>query len=1115
MHARPIPFAILVTLLAAAAATAAPKEKPSRKPDERQRLEKLARRRGPGVYVHPAGLDKDVQTLLAVYKGKRCLRRTRIGSFVQTPPGTYEVRVGFPSGWVAQEITVPKDRAAIVPTGCFRFAEVTGKETAGSVPQKLYHGETYLMTGYQGQAVRLVPGTYTVRYHLPEDVAPALAVTGWHRLGPFPIRWKNKHPVDKPYAVEKRATIDFSKPVVEGKQKWPWRKVEGGRSLNLHPGKMGFAGMYHAAVLDVGADDAGPAELMIHARPPVRAFLNGERIVVRKWHRRAYRPELLRLPVTLKAGGNLLLVKSAASKSGRWPLSVTIERWRSYEVTVTENLGPTPAKLPRVRKASAKAAPGPLEGVEGLVFVQVPHGRGGRSGLHGEQFRIVRRPNRSNLATLIPAGAGGKVTDLTGEHFAAAINPDLSYDGRRVIFSARRPGKGRRWNVYEMTVDGTGLRQITRDHGDCFDPYYLPDGRILFSSNNVPFRDEYDRDRPPLLHACDADGSNVERLSFNLSSDTHGIVMDDGRVLFNSWQHHGDHEGVAGNFSLCTVLPDGTGFNLFTGNDARADRMSRTMGYPQQLADGRVVFVETAGHRMYNGGSLTAVHPRKPLTTREVLTPGIVFSGHNLAGRYASPYPLPGGGMLVAYSPGRCTALLREDPAEDPRLGLYVFDFDAGRPGRLLFDDPASQDYDPLAICERPTPPVVPRMVIPGRKTGVMFCVNAYLNDRADQSKYATVGRLPPAKPGEIAGVRVTEGFGVEDTDRRYHKPIVIDMLQMSFGSGSNGGNNFEQKRIVGYAPVEADGSFNIEVPADTVLSLQTLDANGMAIETQLTWTWVRPGETRMCVGCHEDREQALPNTDCLAMQRPADFVAPPPQQRRTVDFRRDIMPIIARRCSPCHDGRKKEPAGGLDLRPGFELVFHRSGHTGRAINGAFFNHAYESLLQAPPNRVGTLVISGAAKYSPLIWRLWGRKLTFTDVRNPYKKPIKRMPPGKPLSDEEKRLFVEWVDLGAQWDNIPGEDDLPGYDAVASAKLAKEIAARLKKPIAAPAEAFEVRCLDCHDSRRLKPLKTLAHSKVPALVRRMAAKRKGWIHDSELPLIIRHIRAENPEGKGK
>ena len=89
-----------------------------------------------------------------------------------------------------------------------------------------------------------------------------------------------------------------------------------------------------------------------------------------------------------------------------------------------------------------------------------------------------------------------------------------------------------------------------------------------------------------------------------------------------------------------------------------------------------------------------------------------------------------------------------------------------------------------------------------------------------------------------------------------------------------------------------------------------------MAIETQLTWVWVRPGESRTCIGCHENRETALANTDCMAMrQGKAHFVAPPPQKRRTVDVRRDIMPIIEKNCSlpACHGAKTK--AGGLDLR--------------------------------------------------------------------------------------------------------------------------------------------------------------------------------------------------------
>ena len=36
--------------------------------------------------------------------------------------------------------------------------------------------------------------------------------------------------------------------------------------------------------------------------------------------------------------------------------------------------------------------------------------------------------------------------------------------------------------------------------------------------------------------------------------------------------------------------------------------------------------------------------------------------------------------------------------------------------------------------------------------------------------------------------------------------------------------------------------------------------------------------------------------------------------------------------------------------------------------------------------------------------------------------------PNRPGREPEERfLFVEWIDIGAQWDNIPGPDSLPGY----------------------------------------------------------------------------------------
>jgi Hydrazine synthase alpha subunit middle domain len=84
------------------------------------------------------------------------------------------------------------------------------------------------------------------------------------------------------------------------------------------------------------------------------------------------------------------------------------------------------------------------------------------------------------------------------------------------------------------------------------------------------------------------------------------------------------------------------------------------------------------------------------------------------------------------------------------------------------------------------------------------------------------------------------------------------------------GETEFEQQQILGYAPVEPDGSFKLHVPADTPLGLAIIDAKGRAIQTHLNWIQVRPGERRTCDGCHSPRRGASLNSGQVANAQPA-----------------------------------------------------------------------------------------------------------------------------------------------------------------------------------------------------------------------------------------------------
>jgi hypothetical protein len=75
------------------------------------------------------------------------------------------------------------------------------------------------------------------------------------------------------------------------------------------------------------------------------------------------------------------------------------------------------------------------------------------------------------------------------------------------------------------------------------------------------------------------------------------------------------------------------------------------------------------------------------------------------------------------------------------------------------------------------------------------------------------------------------------------------------------GETDFEPQQILGYAPIEPDGSFKLQVPADTPLAISVIDPQGRAIQTHLNWIQIRPGERRTCDGCHSPRRGASLNS--------------------------------------------------------------------------------------------------------------------------------------------------------------------------------------------------------------------------------------------------------------
>ena len=85
------------------------------------------------------------------------------------------------------------------------------------------------------------------------------------------------------------------------------------------------------------------------------------------------------------------------------------------------------------------------------------------------------------------------------------------------------------------------------------------------------------------------------------------------------------------------------------------------------------------------------------------------------------------------------------------------------------------------------------------------------------------------------------------------------------------------QRKLLGTAPVEKDGSFYVHVPGDAPLQIELTDSNGKVLKKEAGWFWARKSEQRICVGCHAGPEHAPENAVPAVLLRtttPVDMTA-------------------------------------------------------------------------------------------------------------------------------------------------------------------------------------------------------------------------------------------------
>ena len=164
----------------------------------------------------------------------------------------------------------------------------------------------------------------------------------------------------------------------------------------------------------------------------------------------------------------------------------------------------------------------------------------------------------------------------------------------------------------------------------------------------------------------------------------------------------------------------------------------------------------------------------------------------------------------------------------------------------------------------------------------------------------------------------IYEGEGLRGIPRGTVKSLRLHAYEYAYVNTKSDHNwhgiqsGWDIKRLLGTVPVEEDGSAIFKVPANTPISIQPIDKDGVAVQWMRSWLTGQPGEVVSCIGCHEDQNQIPIPKRVMASQKDAHKLTPPEGGTRSFTFDLEVQPILDRACIACHNGDK-----AFDLRGG------------------------------------------------------------------------------------------------------------------------------------------------------------------------------------------------------
>lgn len=476
------------------------------------------------------------------------------------------------------------------------------------------------------------------------------------------------------------------------------------------------------------------------------------------------------------------------------------------------------------------------------------------------------------------------------------------------------------WNIWEYDTTTQALRRIIAsdllaEAGQDTGPSYLADGRIVFSStrqrgNQARLLDEgkpqyagLEESRQTLasvLHVMNADGSDIRQISFNQSHDFDPVVLPSGKILFSRWDRMGSNK----NINLYQINADGSDLEIVYGmhshqsyagiNDIQFAATSitpegRVLAAVYSLENNRLgtdfIAIDTTNYIDNNTPIASMASLSEPAQQSSILGNIDLVNEVSAGGYIVALYPLWDNSSRVLFSWQQCRLLaplpananadeqrtiapcseqnLADNTYEaaPPLYGLWLYRPATGnQQATQLPLNLASQDSvvsEVLALESRGFPNNPSSTVdsqasaLINDKYGVLHIQSVYDLDGSDISPSGIVNMANPMavavneRPARF--LRVVKSVSVPSDD-------VLDIENFFFGRSRN--QLFRE--IVGYTPIQPDGSVKVAIPSGIPFAISVLDAQGKRISPRHNnWLQLMPGEYKNCIGCHTQSSTA------------------------------------------------------------------------------------------------------------------------------------------------------------------------------------------------------------------------------------------------------------------